>query len=80
VYTPGQEERHVGYFIMLDGTGNPVKLENFKDSYRNLGNRFNFSNSQSSNIVNRLKELTEGFDCNNQQHLQGTVQTYADMV
>lgn len=80
VFTPGQEERHVGYFVMLDGTGNPVKLENFKDTYRDLGNRFNFGNSQSSNIVNRLKELTEGFDCNNQMHLQNTVQTYGDMV
>lgn len=81
VYAPGQEEKHVGYFIMLDQTGNPIKVENFKDTYQDLSNRFNFATtSQSTNLINRLRQLTEGFDCQNPDHLDRTVRIYGDMV
>lgn len=81
VYAPGQEEKHVGYFIMLDQTGNPIKVDNFKDTYQDLSNRFNFATtSQSTNLINRLKQLTEGFNCNSIEHLDRTVRIYGDMV
>lgn len=81
VYTPGQEEKHVGYFVMLDQTGNPIKADNFKDTYQDLSNRFNFTTtSQSTNLINRLKQMTEGFNCQSIDHLDRTVRIYADMV
>lgn len=81
VYAPGQEEKHVGYFVMLDQTGNPIKVDNFKDTYQDLSNRFNFTTtSQSTNLINRLKQLTEGFNCQSIDHLDRTVRIYADMV
>ncbi len=80
VYTPGQEDRHVGYFVLLDQTGNPVKAMNEKDSFGEMQNRLANANNQSSNIINRLKQLTEGLQCNGQEYTDAMVRVYADMV
>lgn len=80
VYTPGQEDRHVGYFVLLDQTGNPVKAMNEKDSFGEMQNRLATANSQSNNIINRLKQLTEGLQCNGQEYTDAMVRVYADMV
>lgn len=81
VYQPGQQEKHVGYFVLLDQTGNPVRLENYKDVYEDMSNRFNFTeSSQSSTVIDRLKQLTNGFNCTNQDHLDNTQRIWADMV
>lgn len=80
VYTPGQEDRHVGYFVLLDQTGNPVKAMNEKDSFGEMQNKLATANSQSNNIINRLKQLTEGLQCNGQEYTDAMVRVYADMV
>jgi hypothetical protein len=80
VYTPGQEDRHVGYFVLLDQTGNPIKSMNEKDSFGEMQNRLATANSQSSNIINRLKQLTEGLQCNGQDYTEAMVRVYSDMV
>ncbi len=81
VYKPGQEERHVGYFVLLDQTGAPVRLENYRDVYADMSNRFNFTeSSQSSTVIDRLKQLTNGFQCTDQNHLDNTARIYGDMI
>lgn len=81
VYKPGQEEKHVGYFVLLDQTGNPVRMENYQDVYADMSNRFNFTeSSQSSTVIDRLKQLTNGFQCSNIDHLDNTTRIWGDMV
>lgn len=80
VYTPGQEDHHVGYFILLDQTGNPVKAMNEKDSFGEMQSRLQMAGSQTSNIVNRLKQLTDGLQCNGHEYTDAMVRVYADMV
>lgn len=80
VYTPGQEERHVGYFVLLDQTGNPVKSMNEKDSFGEMSAKLLKASNQTSNIVNRLKQLTEGLQCNEQEYTDVMVRVYGDMV
>lgn len=80
VYTPGQEDRHVGYFVLLDQTGNPVKAMNEKDSFGEMQQRLITANNQTSGIVNRLKQLTEGLGVNQHEYADTMVRVYADMV
>lgn len=80
VYTPGQEDRHVGYFILLDQTGNPVKAMNEKDSFGEMSAKLLKASNQTTNIINRLKQLTEGLGCNEQEYTDTMVRVYADMV
>lgn len=80
VYTPGQEDRHVGYFILLDQTGNPVKAMNEKDSFGDLSARLMRASNQTSNIGNRLKQLTDGLNCTEADYTDTMVRVYADMV
>jgi hypothetical protein len=80
VYTPGQEERHVGYFILLDQTGNPVKAMNDQDTFGSMQNRLNSAGNQTNNIMNRLKQLTEGLQCTQQEYTEVMTRVYADMV
>ncbi len=81
VYTPGQEDKHVGYFILLDQSGNPVRAAKESDALGSMTNRLNNATSQQGNIVNRLRQLTEGFGCTNEQsHSEMMNRVYADMV
>lgn len=80
VYTPGQEDRHVGYFVLLDQTGNPVKAMNEKDSFGEMQSRLLKASNQTSNIMNRLKQLTEGLNCGEHEYNDAMVRIYADMV
>lgn len=81
VFTPGQEDKHVGYFILLDQTGNPVKTSTETDALASMTRRLNSATNQQSNIINRLKQLTDGFGCTgNQEHTDMMVRIYADMV
>lgn len=80
VYTPGQEDRHVGYFILLDQTGNPVKAMNEQDTFNNMQSRLLSAGNQTNNIMNRLKQLTEGLQCTQQEYTDVMTRVYADMV
>lgn len=80
VYTPGQEDRHVGYFVLLDQTGNPIKAMNEKDSFGEMSAKLLKASNQTTNIVNRLKQLTEGLNCSEQEYTDTMVRIYADMV
>ncbi|BAW19063.1 putative virion structural protein [Ralstonia phage RP31] len=80
VCTPGQEDRHVGYFVLLDQTGNPVKAMNEKDSFGEMSAKLMKASNQTTNIVNRLRQLTEGLQCSEQEYTDVMVRVYADMV
>lgn len=80
VYTPGQEDRHVGYFILLDQTGNPVKAMNDADTFGDMQSRLKMASNQTSNIMNRLKQLTEGLQCSQQEYTDVMSRVYGDMV
>lgn len=81
VFTPGQEDKHVGYFILLDQTGNPVRTSTETDTLSTMSRRLNSATNQQQNLINRLQQLTAGFGCtNDQEHADMMVRIYADMV
>lgn len=79
VFVPGQVDRHVGYFVLLDGNGNPIstseKDNTFNDFYQNYQN-----NSQQSQLTNRLDVLVNGMNCPEDERYDYIVNTYADLI
>lgn len=82
VHMPGHNEHHVGYFVMLDANGNPVSKESNKDYYAELSERMgtNSSGSYTSQLVQRIKNSMQGFDCGNRDHIDYSARVYAEMV
>lgn len=80
VYTPGEEENHVGYFILLDQSGNPVKAMNEQDTFGAMQSRMMKASNQTSNIQNRLKQLVDGLGCSEVEHNDVMNRVYGDMV
>ena len=82
VHVPGQEENHIGYFVLLDINGHPLSRKNNHDYYAELSERMNTSQGQSfpSTLLQRIKSMTTGFDCMNSEHLDYSTRVYADMV
>lgn len=80
VITPGQENRHVAYFVLVDDTGNPVRADTFRDGYAALADRMRSNNSQNSNTIARLQNLTEGMACRSMADMYNVVRISTDLV
>lgn len=80
VTTPGQENRHVAYFVLLDDTGNPVRADTFRDGYAALADRMRGSGSQNSQTLTRLQNLTEGLACRSMADMYNIVRISTDMI
>jgi len=84
VHVPGDPEKHIGYYIVLDENGNPVSTPDGDMMQPGLANN-STTNSIQSNIIQRAAtNLSLGdpsrFDINNYQHMQAAVRIYGDMV
>jgi hypothetical protein len=89
VHVPGQENVHVGYFVLLDANGNPVSRKNQRDHYSELGDRLRQGSqggtggqqqSFTSQMIGKVNNLINGFDCGNKEHLDYSFRVYQDMV
>lgn len=83
VHVPGQEEKHIGYFVLLDVNGNPINSNQDKDYYAELSERMNGAGSASSfpsQLLTRIKSMYQGFDCSNNEHLDYSNRVFADMI
>lgn len=83
VHVPGQEDKHIGYFVLLDMNGNPISSADDKDYYAELSERMNGASSAStfpSQLLTRIKSMYNGFDCTQKEHLDYSSRVYADMI
>ena len=84
VHVPGQEEKHIGYFVLLDQHGNPVSRKNQRDTYGELADRMSQgsggNNQFASQLIQRVSSLVNGFDTTNNAHLDYSAKVYAEMV
>lgn len=79
VFTPGDEEKHVGYFVIIDAEGNPVNRNSQSDHFDDLQSRINSSTSNmSSYLLNRAKK-TFGDSLTNITVTQAS-KVYADII
>lgn len=87
VFTPGNKNRHVGYFILIDNNGNPVCKDNTVDYYQQLENRFNngassSGNTQASKIIEMVRRGMGGVNAGhiNRDHIDAMAKVFEDMI
>ena len=79
VFTPGNEEQHVGYFVLIDSEGNPVNKNSDNNHFDDLQMRINnSSNNMSSYLLNQAKK-TVSADCTS-LNVQQATRVYADII
>lgn len=79
VFTPGNEEQHVGYFVLLDMEGNPVSKTNMEGGYNDLQKRLNSQSTNMSSGLLQKANMLFGDDCKSIT-LQQASQIYADII
>ena len=84
VFTPGNKNKHIGYFVLLDNNGNPVCKDDRVDYYSQLQNRFNGGvngTDQSSKIIEMVKRgMGNSVSHINREHVDSMAKIYADKV
>lgn len=79
VYTPGNEEQHVGYFVLIDQEGGPISKANNDSSFAGLKRRLsNNKDSMSSSLLAKAKSIY-GDNCTGVTSAQA-VQIYSDII
>lgn len=71
VHVPGSPEEHVGYFVLLDATGNPLNKANKADYYNDLGHNLQANRELASQLIAQSTRAVEGWR-------DGTVDTAVD--
>lgn len=79
VFRPGDPTAHIGYFVMIDGEGNPVAGALGTDHMNDLQSRLNSGNSDmASFLLNRAK--TNMTDAGDKIDFRAASQIYSDIV
>lgn len=83
VFAPGSPEEHLGYFIVLDESGNPIRVADHNDYYGQLRNTANqINNDVMSSLVQRtsLNYNTTDFSSLNKNNIDILTQAYTEMI
>lgn len=80
VFVPGSMEKHVGFFLLLDKMGNPIRREDDADYYQQLSTRLNSNSNFGSAMIAKVKRQMEGFDLNNMRHLDYSAHVFGEMI
>ena len=80
VYTPGNEEKHIGYFVLLDAEGNPLSRNSTQYQEADLRSRMGngTSNDMSSHLLRTASRNFQS-DCKNITFRQAS-KVYADII
>lgn len=81
VFVPGQENKHVGYFILIDMEGNPIDVNSTMDHFGDLQTRLRGTenNDMNSYLMQRAKNML-GSSCPTELNGQLASKLYADVV
>lgn len=78
VYTPGNEELHIGYFILIDSEGNPVNKNSVLANESDLRARLGINSDMTSYLLNRAASNYYK-DCSTVTFRQAS-KIYADLI
>ena len=78
VYTPGKEEDHIGYFVLIDSEGNPVSRNSVEGQEKDLRSRLNQNSDMNSYLLNKASK-TYSTNCDSVTFRQAS-KVYSDIV
>lgn len=82
VYQPGNVEKHIGYFVLIDGDGNPISKDTQGTQFDDLQSRLNQSNNTMSSYLTEKARSGMGAGAGNCDTLNVNTASrlYADIV
>lgn len=80
VYAPGQPDTHVGYYVIIDETGNPVS-RNSNPHYRDqLAQSFSMPGNTQHRLIQQAHAALVGMNCTSTNYIDYATRIYGDMV
>lgn len=79
VHTPGNEENHIGYFILIDSDGNPITAATNSQYLNDMGNSLQSNGDMNTYLMAQSKNAMNGSDCKFMDVRQAT-RIYTDIV
>lgn len=81
VVKPSDPTDHVGYFVVLDMSGNPLRMPTDSKFFANLEQRFGTQNDMAKYLNDKIRKQTQGNDAyNNPVSFDDAVQVYKEIV
>lgn len=80
VHQPGNPEKHLGYFIMIDGMGNPLNSAAKRDYYADMANSLNPNSSMGSQLLQQAKRGIEGQATDRQHEIDEMARIYGQFL
>lgn len=80
VFTPGDPSNHLGYYALLDMTGNFLSLGEGNDYYGQLKSAYNSHQDANSSMVKRITTQYENVDFSKHHQIDNVMASYAAIV
>jgi hypothetical protein len=80
VHIPGSPDKHVGFFVLLDADGHPVRKNPNEDYYQQLSTRMTSQGNFASAMLAKVRQMNTGFDPRNARDLDYSARVYGQMV
>lgn len=82
VYIPGDETKHIGYFILIDGSGYPVSVNSPLESNQSLHSLWQQANQggTASGLIQKARQNLIAGNCNDTSNLDQIVRVYGNIV
>ena len=81
VHVPGNEQEHIGYFVLIDSEGNPLNRSSNQNYFTDLQSRLNNqSNTMSSYLLQKAKAGAMGGANSNHLSIDQATRLYSDII
>lgn len=80
VHQPSNPEKHLGYFVLLDGLGNPLNSVSQRDFYADMANSLNPSSSMGSQLLQQAKRGIQGQATDRQHEIDEMARIYGSFL
>lgn len=81
VHTPSDPSDHIGYFVVLDRTGNPVRMPTDIDFFSTLNQQFGQNQDMGKYLINKTKNLNVGLNLDNvAMQTEDAIRVFTDIV
>lgn len=80
VHVPGSPEEHIGYFVILDQTGNPVVKANRSEYYNDLNMNMTINKDMASQLISQGQRTVEGYQQRSDIDTEEATRIYAQLV
>ncbi len=80
VYVPGQPKKHIGYYLIIDDTGNPLSRTSSMYDNEYLGQQFSAQGTAQHRLIQQAHAAFNGMQCTPATYVDYATRIYGDMI